>query len=115
MVASSVNPFCLEIHVAFTLLTYSLLQFFLSAQENWQLTNRFLRTLRHETTLGREAVVVYAKEVFGVFDQEEYTKILLRLEDSARKRMLHGIEARQQERQAWAQGGRTGDSSTDST
>ncbi|MBI2195056.1 MAG: transposase, partial [Planctomycetes bacterium] len=46
-------------HIVFTLLTYSLIEFFLKARGNWDLTHRFLRTLRQERTLGREAVILY--------------------------------------------------------
>jgi hypothetical protein len=88
-------------HVLFTLLTYSLLQFFLKSEEHWDLTNRFLRSLRQAPALGREAVVVYAKENFGVFDQEEYTKVLLGLPEAARQRMLARIETQQRERREW--------------
>lgn len=90
-------------HVAFTLLTYSLIEFYLKSRENWDMTRSFLRTLRREQTLGKDAVVVYAQDVFGTFNHEDYTKILLELRRPARQRMLERIEARQQDRQTWAQ------------
>jgi hypothetical protein len=102
-------------HVLFILLTYSLLQYFLKSQEHWEQTNRFLRTLRQEPSLGREAVVVYAKEQFGVFDQEEYTKVLLELPSPARRRMLERIETQQRERREWGTHAESGGEVKEST
>lgn len=94
-------------HIVFTLLTYSLLQSFLKSHENWDLTNRFLRTLRQEPSLGQEAVIVYAKDNFGVFDQEDFTKILLQLPRPARARMLERLETLEQERRTWTGSGKS--------
>jgi hypothetical protein len=89
-------------HVLFTLLTYSLIQFYLKQRERWDLTRSFLRTLQREESLGLHAVVVYAKDSFGTFEQEDYTKVLLQLSRPARQRMLERIEAKQKEREGWA-------------
>jgi hypothetical protein len=88
-------------HILFTLLTYSLIQFYLKQRERWDLTGSFLRTLQAEQTLGQNAVVVYAQEAFGTFAQEDFAKILLRLSRPSRRRMLETIEAREKERAAW--------------
>jgi hypothetical protein len=92
-------------HIAFTLLTYSLIEFYLKSRENWELTKSFLRTLQREQGAGKDAVVVYAQDSFGAFDHEEYTKILLGLPRPARHRMLERLEARKQERETWTRQG----------
>lgn len=89
-------------HVLFTLLTYSLIEFYLKSRDRWELTGSFLRTLQREVSLGMHAVVLYAGDYFGTMEQEEYTKTLLQLRRSARKRMLEGIESREREREGWA-------------
>jgi hypothetical protein len=88
-------------HVVFTLLTYSLIQFYLKQRERWDLTRSFLRTLQREDSLGQHGVVVYAQDSFGTFEQEDYTKRILQLSRPARERMLDRIEAKQKERDSW--------------
>ncbi len=92
-------------HIAFTLLTYSLIEFYLKSREDWDLTRSFLRTLRREQSLGKDAIVLYAQDSFGTFNHEDYTKMLLELPRPSRHRLLERIETRQRERQAWTQAG----------
>ncbi len=91
-------------HVVFTLLTDSLIQFYLMQRERWDLTRSFLRTLQREESLGQNAVIVYAEDSFSTFNQEDYTKMLLQLPRPARQWMLKDIEAKQKEREGWAKG-----------
>lgn len=90
-------------HIAFTLLTYSLIQFYLKMRERWDVTGSFLRTLQREQSLGKDAVVAYAGDAFATFDHEGYTKHLLELSRPARQRLIQRIDARQKERESWGQ------------
>jgi hypothetical protein len=86
-------------HVVFTLLTYSLIQFYLKSREDFGMTGSFLRTVQREERLGTHAVIAYAGDAFATLDQEEYTRILLHLSRPARKEMLERMDRRQQERE----------------
>lgn len=86
-------------HVLFTLLTYSLIEFYLKSREDFGMTRSFLRTLQREEGLGTHAVVAYAGDAFATFDQEEYSRILLHLSRPAQKEMLERMDRRQEERE----------------
>ena len=53
----------IESHVCFTLLTYSLLQMYLRREDLQKLTHKMISTLRAEEHLGKDAVLVYAKDL----------------------------------------------------
>ncbi len=80
-------------HVVFTLLAYSLLQLYLKRRDLQTLAARTITTLQYEEALGRAAVIVYAAGAFGVFGLLEYQGILLRLNETARKRLLRKTAA----------------------
>ena len=89
---SSPNRSLVESHVLFTLLTYSLVQFYLSKQHLSELADKTIDTLRREEQLGKNAVVVYSKQNFAVFDLDEYTSIVAHLHGEANERFCAWLE-----------------------
>lgn len=80
-------------HVIFTLLTYTLLQLYLSRKNLRKLANKTIETLKQEEKFGNNAVIVYAKNCFATFSVKEYTKILLALEGKPKIRLKNWVEA----------------------
>ncbi len=85
-----------ESHVCFTLLTYSLLQLYLQRKDLRENTHQMISTLRREERLGKDAVLVYADDDFGIFDLDDYTFRVAGLEETPRQRLM-GIMKRQKE------------------
>ncbi len=67
----------------FTLLTYSLVQLYLSKQHLSELADKTIASLRQEERLGKNSVVVYGKQNFALFDLDEYTDIIAHLKPQA--------------------------------
>ena len=80
-------------HVIFTLLTYTLLQLYLSRKNLQKLANKTIETLKQEEKFGKNAVIVYAKDCFATFSVREYTRILLALEGKPKIRLKNWNEA----------------------
>ncbi|MCD6578022.1 transposase [bacterium] len=80
-------------HVIFTLLTYTLLQLYLSRKNLQKLANKTIDTLRKEEKLGNNAVIVYVKSYFATFSVREYTNILLALEKEPKIRLKNWNDA----------------------
>ena len=80
-------------HVIFTLLTYTLLQLYLSRKNLQNLANKTIETLKQEEKLGKNAVIVYAKDCFATFEVNEYTNILLALKEKPKIRLKNWNEA----------------------
>jgi len=79
-------------HVMFTLLTYTLIQMYLMRKDFQRLANKTIDTLRYQERLGRDAVIVYAKGNFALFETNEYTEIILELEEASRVRLLKWVK-----------------------
>jgi hypothetical protein len=89
---SSPNRSLVETHVLFTLLTYSLVQMYLSKKHLAELADKTIESLRQEERLGKNSVVVYGKHHFAVFDLDEYTSIVAHLQPTARDRFCAWLE-----------------------
>lgn len=89
---SSPNRSLVETHVLFTLLTYSLVQLYLSKKHLSDLADKTIDTLRHEERLGKDSVVVYGKQNFAVFDLDEYTSIVAHLQPQPREQFCTWLE-----------------------
>jgi len=84
---TSPNKSLVEAHVLFTLLTYSLVQLYLTKTHLNQLANKTTSSLRQEELMGNNNVIVYSGKYFAVFDQTDYTEIIIDLKEEARLRM----------------------------
>lgn len=89
---SSPDRSLVESHVLFTLLTYSLVQLYLSKQHLSDLADKTIESLRKEERLGKDAVVVYGKRNFAVFNLDEYTNIIAHLQPQAREQFCAWLE-----------------------
>ena len=94
----SPNASLLESHICFTLLTYSLLQLYLRRSDLRDMTNKMIQTLRADERLGKDAVVVYAKNHYGVFDLDDYTALVAGMQDLPRGRLKAIMEAQKEVR-----------------
>ncbi len=81
----------IEAHVLFTLLTYTLINLYLTKTHLNDLTNKTITSLRQEELLGKNNVIVYSNKYFAVFDVDEYTEILAFLKEEARQRLQKWI------------------------
>lgn len=77
----------IESHICFTLFTYSLLQLYLRRKDYRDKTNRMLTTLRHDEAIGKDAVLVYSGDQYGVMDLDDYTVRVAGMEDTPRARL----------------------------
>lgn len=82
----------IEAHVLFTLLTYTLLQLYLTKTHLSDLANKTITSLRQEELMGKNNVIVYSGKYFAVFDVDEYTEILAFLKEEARHRLQKWIK-----------------------
>jgi len=89
---SSPDRSLVEAHVLFTLLTYSLVQLYLSKQHLSELADKTIASLRQEELLGKNSVVVYGKQNFAVFDLDEYTAIVAHLKPQAQESLCAWLE-----------------------
>lgn len=79
-------------HVVFTILVYSHIQMYLMRKQLQELANKTIDSLRQEERLGKDAVIVYSKGNFATFDVDEYSDILLNLQEPARKRLARWVK-----------------------
>jgi hypothetical protein len=86
----------IESHVCFTLLTYSLLQLYLRREDLREITHRMISALRREECLGKEAVLVYAQNKFGIFDLDDYTVRVAGLQELPRTKLIALMEAQKE-------------------
>lgn len=93
---SSPDRSLVESHVLFTLLTYSLVQLYLIKKHLSELADKTIESLRREERLGKDAVVVYGKRNYAVFDLDEYTNIIAYLQPEARERFCSWLKRFQQ-------------------
>lgn len=87
-----------ESHVCFTLLTYSLLQLYLQRKDFQDKTRQMIDTLRRDERVGKDAVLVYAEQNYGVFDLDDYTARVAGLMDTPRQRLIATMEAQKEAR-----------------
>lgn len=87
-----------ESHVCFTLLTYSLLQLYLQRKDLQKQTHQMIDTLRQDERLGKDAVMVYARQNYGVYDLDDYTARVAGLLESPRQRLIATMEAQKEAR-----------------
>lgn len=87
-----------ESHVCFTLLTYSLLQLYLQRKDLQEQTHQMIDTLRRDERMGKEAVLVYASQNYGIFDLDDYTARVAGLLDSPRQRLMATMLAQKEAR-----------------
>lgn len=81
-----------EAHVLFTLLTYSLVQLYLNKNHLTAIANKTIQSLRSEEQMGINSVIVYSGAYFAVFDLQDYTEIIIDLNEKARLRLQKWIK-----------------------
>lgn len=82
----------IEAHVLFTLLTYSLIQLYLNKRHLNAVANKTIHSLRGEEQMGINNVIVYSGNYFAVFDLDDYTEVIIGLNDEARMRLQKWIK-----------------------
>ncbi len=80
-----------EAHVLFTLLTYSLIQLYLNKNHLNAIANKTIQSLKGEEQMGTNNVIVYSGNYFAVFDLDDYTEVIIDLNDKARLRLQKWI------------------------
>ena len=85
-------------HVCFTLLTYSLLQLYLRRKDLRDKTHKMMATLRADEQLGKDAVLVYSDDEYGVFDLDDYTFRVAGLQETPRHRLMATMQAQKEAR-----------------
>jgi len=78
--------------VVFTVLVYSLLQMYLMREEMQELAHKTIETLQQEERLGKNAVLVYAKGHFGIFDLDEFMDMTLSIEGEPKERLHRWVK-----------------------
>lgn len=81
----------IEAHVMFTLLTYSLVQLYLNKKHLSDLANKTITSLKNEEQMGINSVIVYSGNYFAVLDLDDYTEIIVDLNEEARLRLKKWI------------------------
>jgi len=78
--------------VVFTVLVYSLLQMYLMRKEMKELAHKTIETLQQEERLGTNAVLVYARGHFGIFDLDEFMDMTLSIEGEPKERLHRWVK-----------------------
>jgi len=73
--------------VLFKLVTYSLVQLYLKRADMAELANKTISTIKKKERAGECVVILYSGPHYGVFDLDEYSFILMKLKDDAKKRL----------------------------
>lgn len=89
---SSPHESLIETHVLFTLLTYSLVQLFLTRKHLSELARKTIDSLRLAERNGVDSTVVYHQDRFAVFHIMAYTQILLQMNPDARQRLSQWVD-----------------------
>ncbi len=89
---SSPNDALVETHVAFTLLTYSLLQLYLNKHHLIELAHKTITTLKQEESIGEHGVIVYSGNEFAVIHLYRFLKMTLELDEVAKEKLKKWIE-----------------------
>lgn len=85
-------PGLMEAQLCFISLTYSLLQLYLRRRDLQDLTHRTIETQRTEQRLGKDAVLVYAEDSFGVYNLDDYTFTIMDLEPGPKEKLKGTLE-----------------------
>ena len=94
----SPNAALIESHICFTLLTYSLLQLYFCKNDLREQTNKMISSLRKDEKLGKDAVIVYAEDKYGVFDLDDYTFKVASMNELPRAKLMAIMEKQKKER-----------------
>jgi len=78
--------------ITFKLLSYSLMQLYLARSDMTELARKTISTIKKKERAGECAVILYSGSNYGVFDLDEYSCILLGLEDDHRRRLTRRIK-----------------------
>jgi len=92
----SPNASLIESHVCFTLLTYSLVQLYLRRKDLQKQTNKMMSSLKAQEQLGKDAVLIYASNQYGVLDLDDYTIRVTEMDGDPRQR-LNAVMQKQKE------------------
>lgn len=95
---TSPNASLIESHVCFTLLTYSLLQLYLRRNDLQKQTHKMIESLQIDERLGIRSVVVYAGDRYAIFDLDDYTIRVAKMDDIPRKRLAAIMQTQKEER-----------------
>ena len=87
-----------ESHVCFILLTYSLMQLYLRRKDLRDKTQQMISTLRADERLGKDAVLVYARDEYGIFDLDDYTARVAGMQETPRQRLIAIMQAQKEAR-----------------
>ena len=88
----STDESLMESHLCFILLTYSLLNLYLRQEDLRQHTHQMIQTLKQEESLGKNVILVYANDCFGVFNLDDYSLTLVELESSAKVKIKEALK-----------------------
>ena len=94
----SPNAALIESHICFTLLTYSLLQLYFCKNDLREQTKKMISSLRIDEKLGKDAVIVYAENKYGVFDLDDYTFKVASMNELPRAKLMSIMEKQKKER-----------------
>jgi hypothetical protein len=86
------------------LLTYSLLQLYLQRKDLQEKAHQMITTLRRDESVGINAVLVYVREYYGIFDLDDYTARIAGLLDTPRERIITVMKAQKEARLKREQG-----------
>jgi len=92
---SSPNRSLCEAHIAFVLLTYSLLTLYLRQTKQDSFITKFVTTLRNEMQANNDsnAVVAYAENNFALFGIKEYLELICNLSQEEKDRFTQSLGA----------------------
>jgi hypothetical protein len=94
----SPNSSLIESHVCFTLLTYSMLQLYLRREDLRDQTRQMIQTLKREESLGKNVVLVYSGGSFAVLNLDDYSLVLIELQEGPRQKLKEVLEEQKQAR-----------------
>jgi hypothetical protein len=83
----------IEAHISFTLLTFCLLQLFLTREHNSRDTKRMLSSLLRDHDTLHDAMVLYAEGSFGIFSDKEYFRLVTGISQEARTKIINYLDA----------------------
>lgn len=78
--------------IIFKLLSYSLMQLYLVRSDMKELAKKTISTIKKKERAGECVIILYSGSHYGVFDLDEYSFILMDLEDDCKKRLAKRIK-----------------------
>lgn len=88
----STHESLIESHICFTLFTYSLLQLYLRKNDLKEKTSQMMQTLQSDESIGKDSVLVYAKDKYGVYDLDDYTIRVTKMQPEAQQQLAKIME-----------------------